>query len=75
MKYMLGALLLASGLAIGAASTSAAPAVDIRATTPQSIVEKAQSERTCRRWRHECRRHGDRGDCRRYRRLCDRWWR
>jgi hypothetical protein len=78
MKHVLAALLLASGVATLATSGTAAPRVDIRASAPQPIVEHAQSERLCRRLRRDCVRRdgiGDRRDCRRYRRVCERWWR
>jgi hypothetical protein len=47
-------------------------------STPAPIIEQVQSARTCRRLRRDCIRRdgfGDRADCRRYRRVCERWWR
>ncbi len=74
-----GALLLASAFGMGFTTLSAAPGgSDLRLATPAPIVEQVQSARTCRRLRRDCVRRdgvGDRADCRRYRRVCERWWR
>ncbi len=81
MKIALGAgtLLLASTFGMSVTGVSAAPAnVDLRLSTPAPVIEQVQSERTCRRLRRDCIRRdgrGDRADCRRYRRVCERWWR
>ena len=79
MKLALGALLVASAFGMGVTAVSAAPTgVDLRSSNPAPIIEQVQSERTCRRLRRDCVRRdgrGDRADCRRYRRVCERWWR
>jgi hypothetical protein len=81
MKVALGAgaLLLISAFGTGVTAVSAAPGgVDLRLSTPAPVVEQVQSARTCRRLRRDCIRRdgrGDRADCRRYRRVCERWWR
>jgi hypothetical protein len=79
MKIVLGGLLLASAFGMGVTTVSAAPGgVDLRSSNPAPIIEQVQSERTCRRLRRDCMRRdgwGDRRDCRRYHRVCDRWWR
>ncbi|NJO21677.1 MAG: hypothetical protein HC868_00410 [Sphingomonadales bacterium] len=81
MKVALGAgaLLVASVFGMGFTTVSAAPGgVDLRSSAPAPVVEQVQSARTCRRLRRDCIRRdgiGDRADCRRYRRVCERWWR
>ena len=82
MKQVFGCLLVASALGLGGMSAvSAAPGgMDIRSAAPGTAVEQAQSERTCRRLRRQCINKDERGErgegnCRRYRNVCERWWR
>jgi hypothetical protein len=81
MKQVFGAVLVAAALGLCGTAVTAAPAgVDLRAATPEPMIEKAQSERTCRRLRRACmfkheRGEAGEGNCRRYRRTCERWWR
>ena len=80
MKSMLAGMFVLSSLAYGAAAVAAAPAGVLHITAPQSAVEQVQSERTCRKLRRDCMfkdERGERGEgnCRRYRSVCERWWR
>ena len=81
MKNVIGALLFASAAGLGLSTAGAAPAgLDIRSAAPENAIEQVQSERTCRRLRRQCVNkdaRGERGEgnCRRYRSVCQRFWR
>jgi hypothetical protein len=79
MKTFLAALTLAAGLGVGAMPGSAAPLGPNLSDRSLSDVELVQSAERCRRLRRACRfkdERGERGEgnCRRYRRVCQRWW-
>ena len=81
MKNVIGALLFASAIGLGLSAANAAPAgLDMRSAAPETAIEQVQSERTCRRLRRQCvnkdaRGERDEGNCRRYRSVCQRFWR
>jgi len=79
VKTLIATALLAASIGFGVSSASAAPSA-AKLASPDTMIEKAQSERTCRRLRRQCMfkdERGERGEgnCRRYRRVCERWWR
>lgn len=81
MNGIVRGIMLAIAVTILAPAASAAPVgrVGIH-PTPAPVIEKAQSERYCRRLRRACEFKHERGEagegnCRRYRRECGRWWR
>ena len=80
MKAIFAAAFAMAAIGFGPSAASAAPAGQLKLVAPSSVVEKVQSERTCRRLRRDCMLKDERGErgegnCRRYRRACERWWR
>src|SRR5688572_16801795 len=54
MKAIFAAAFAMAAIGFGPSAASAAPAGDLKLIAPTSVIEKVQSERTCRRLRRDC---------------------
>jgi hypothetical protein len=78
-SFIFGAF-AAAGLGLFVTTASAAPFSSKTFTSPENLVEKAQSSRYCARLRRACEFKNERGEvgegnCRRYRQECGRGYR